>query len=553
MRLGMMSDKNFMMDELHQCVTGTVVTDEYHKLSEFAHNLCSFHSIADINDQSTDDGNIREEAQLLMNLLSPTLSGSCATTVSIGSVSPMSLSDTCHLSESKTQSHLQNQFSFTCPTLSLEKKSNRKETPLSRDELHPALLLGRSLKVEDRDALRLSSDAMARNILCSFQKSLQTRVDDWISALTRQLVRSEKEMAMHGAKSEEVHALLQTSEAILISKLRTVGECLSVASVRTSFHVLPEKIEMTENAFQAAPKRQRIDVGDNSDVLSKLAIEGQDNYVYTVYHRLKLQCLINIDTPAGFAEVSIDVPGIVEGTFCSVRENSICIRSVRVKLDTNMLAAMMEKSCRTLVRASVEAFLESEQLAILPISPQAYTAKDDGKSSERDSPYQQKESCSILKNNLLQPRPAFVTPKSNDEKYNNPQYRYSAASSSILMPIAEDLVSGKEHLLPKRISPHSNASSSGQPPRSNESSEEQMLKQNSEFKAPQLYQITRTDARFAKMERPERLPLISPPPSETQFKDIDIGTGPIFPSFPLSPKKRPAWPMLVEAAFYVKE
>jgi hypothetical protein len=548
-----MTDSKVSMGEMQQSIDGTCLPDEYAKLSEFAAQLSSFHSITDISNDSINESNIREEAQLLMNLLSPTTSGSCATKVSIGNSSSMPPPDFNDFSVSNTTSTLTNQFSFTCPTLSLERQNTGSEQEKlqlsnSRDELHPAQLLGRSLKVEDRDALRLSSDAMARNIFRSFQHSLQTRVEDWISILTRQLLRSEKELALAGAESDKVHALLQTSEAMLISKLQNVGKCLSVTSVRTSFHVLPEKVDINDNG-SPTPKRQRVDVSDSNDEFSNLAIEVQDSYSYTVYHRLKFQCIISVETPAGFGEVSIDVPGIVEGTFCSVKESCIQIVSVRVKLDTNMLAAMMDKSCRTLVRASVEAFLESENLAISPVSPQVNFGKGSIENGQGESLQQQNDTETILyRHSVLQPHPVFITPKPTGDNHtstsSNPQIGFSD-SSPILMPVAEDLASGTEQLLPRRSLSHL---SNPECVKSNDATIEGQTGRLNE-----LYHVTRTDSRAAKMERSKRLPLISPPPSETQFKDLDVGTGPMFPSFPMSPKIGPAWPMLVEAAHFVKE
>jgi hypothetical protein len=81
----------------------------------------------------------------------------------------------------------------------------------------------------------------------------------------------------------------------------------------------------------------------------------ESEYKYTVSHVLSMDCVLNLLTPAGYSEVALNVPGVITGTFLSTEPGVEELTAVNVELETNILASMVEKSCRIVVRSSVEA------------------------------------------------------------------------------------------------------------------------------------------------------------------------------------------------------
>ena len=155
-------------------------------LSSFAHQL---YSVSSSNDPCiAEENDVRQEAKLLMSL-------ACLTpnTISVqsGRVSPPSDSSTHTVSSKRTR----DSFRFACPSLSLEDHSqegglqnttlpsSQPSSSQNKTEIAPAALLGRVLHVDDRDALRLSSEAMARNIMQSYEKAIHWRIQSWIDSL----------------------------------------------------------------------------------------------------------------------------------------------------------------------------------------------------------------------------------------------------------------------------------------------------------------------------------------------------------------------------------
>ena len=191
------------VSETHGIVWGTVnktetgymspvASNEQLTLMGMANQLGS--SILSNEPGIADESDVRREAKLLMSL-------SCRPPECIsdgsGRTTPESVGSSCPSVPSSTR---RNTFRFTCPSLSLENPGKVSQSldgnadPKSKNVTSsvappPAKLLGRSLKVEDRDALRLSAEAMARNLMQSYQKALQWRIQAWIDSLSTLLVR----------------------------------------------------------------------------------------------------------------------------------------------------------------------------------------------------------------------------------------------------------------------------------------------------------------------------------------------------------------------------
>lgn len=298
-----------------------------------------------------DDIDTRQDAELLMSLMSSRAkltTAEKAELVSSSSDESEASFERCSVVDSRP-------FCFTCPSLSLEstgslrsavptplstptrRVSNEKETFAAKNRATrpPAELLCRGLKVEDRYALRLSADAVARNLLQSFQKAIQWRVQAWKEQCFVALARREQELRSKAAAQSEIKALLDSPEARLVHVLGIVGEQIRVVGARTAFPVL--------------------ETSANEDGLNKRRrLSDETSFEYQAKYQLLLDCVISLDSPVGFSEIALEVPGSVQGTFVSSQNAPGELTSVTIDLDTAILAAMMERGCRKIVRASVE-------------------------------------------------------------------------------------------------------------------------------------------------------------------------------------------------------
>ncbi len=333
-------------------------------LMGFAHRL---YSVSSNNDAGiADEIDVRNEAKLLMSL-----SGIPPTSIDVesGRITPPSDASSCHSMSSRQR----DTFRFSCPSLSLENSCHgdvtEGESSFSPSrvatEIGPAALLSRVLKVEDVDALRLTSEAMARNILQSYEKAIQWRIQSWIACLSRILVRQEGELKRKGTATEEnLKVLRESSEAMLIVRLREIGEGMKVIDACNHFNVLPQKVQSSH--CDRPHKRRRL-----SEDLS----EGE--YEYTVSHVLALEININVRAPSiGSANIDMKVPGTMNGTFVSFEDGRGKITDVVIDINTHILASMIEKSSRILVRSAMEALLKGEEPNYLEEEPDE-TSLDD--------------------------------------------------------------------------------------------------------------------------------------------------------------------------------
>ena len=335
----------------------SVTSNEQLTLIGMANQLGS--SIVSNEPGIADEGAVRREAKLLMSL--SCRSPDCMSDGS-GRTTPESVASSCASVPSSTR---RNTFRFTCPSLSLENPGKVSECLegnaepkssgiTSAESPLPAVLLGRSLKVEDRDALRLSAEAMTRNLMQSYQKALQWRIQAWIDSLSTVLVEEEKGLKEKGAAEDEIKGLLETPEAKLVLKLRELAEKIQVIDARTAFKVHPRRIDCKGD--DAPPsKKQR------SEPLNDMCVLEETEYKYHVAHSLALEGFICVFTPAGFVHIDVQVPGSIKGTFLSSDPDFEEVIGVKVQLNTDILAAMIEKSSRITVRSSIEALIEAGQ------------------------------------------------------------------------------------------------------------------------------------------------------------------------------------------------
>lgn len=314
------------------------------------------------------DGDLRQEAQLLMSLMSSTPASSIITDSSSGD-EDMGESTVQLPDEQKNEAPPKNSgschphFAFSCPSLSLDASSfhsrpstaQRQVTDGSSESTEatvkpPAVLLSRPLGVVDRDAMRLSAEAMARNILQSFHTAVQWRINAWAKGLAHSLVCQERELLEQGSSEEDLRELLHTPEARVLATLQHGAAKVDVVDARTSYRVRPQRMDhdpQDPSSGDAPPVKKR-------------KLERGSAGTYRVAHALSFQAVLNLSTPAGFTEVTLEAPGIIEGVFVvTAKAGEETLTGVSVQIDTCVLARMMEMSSRIVARTATTACLEA--------------------------------------------------------------------------------------------------------------------------------------------------------------------------------------------------
>jgi len=309
-------------------------------------------------DGVSSDSELRSEAQLLMSLLSSNPSSSNSDTITdrdLDIIKPY-FREEPSCDEMSSVAGKSGSFSFSCPSLSLDDCRGRKplSTPrrtrngelgcsssLPEISQPPVVSMGRPLVVDDRDALRLSAEAMARNILDTFQKAVQWRKKCWIKALARPLVAEEQRMKEAGASKDELKNLLKTPVAMVIASLNQSE--IEVLDAKTSFRVMPHVWQKKQENLEYPMKKR------------KTAPYNEKSY-YASYV-LTFQTVLNFRSSGGYSEVTIEAPGVIEGSFERADVGELKLTGVSVEIDTKVLATMIEKSSRIIARASAESLI----------------------------------------------------------------------------------------------------------------------------------------------------------------------------------------------------
>lgn len=217
------------------------------------------------------------------------------------------------------------EFSFTCSSLSLD-ESVPKQDPNS--PFSPQPLTGNSHK-----DLKLASETIASNIFKTFTKSIEWRKRCWTESLSQSLWAAERKMKQSGASDGDLKSLLKTPPAVVISCLKESR--IKVLAARTFFRVLPT-------------------LWDKNDDRQKT----NDDQSYLTYV-LTFKTVLNISSPSGYSEVTLEAPGTIQGSFARTKSSESDLRSVAIVIDTRVLATIIEKSNRIIVRAAVESLLPS--------------------------------------------------------------------------------------------------------------------------------------------------------------------------------------------------
>jgi hypothetical protein len=303
-----------------------------------------------------DEKDLHNEAKLLMSLSCtiPTqdiIEMGQKTSGNDSVASSQSNSNSSYSSGSSRRSN----FSFSCPSLSLENNhfqeepsgadSSNSEESFEESSPSPAELLGRKLTMDDRDVMRLSAEAMARNVMQSYQKAIDWRLQCWMDQLS------------HGLDQDKLQDLVDTPQVKLLVQLSHLQEKVKVLDASTSFKLLNHRPSSEDSEEPTTKKLKKTESTDSTEDPMNLL---ESEYKFSVSHALVLEGNLNISTPAGHVQIDLQVPGTMEGTFLSPEEGPDQLMSVQIDLRTDILASMIEKSSRMVVRASAEALLKPE-------------------------------------------------------------------------------------------------------------------------------------------------------------------------------------------------
>jgi hypothetical protein len=176
-----------------------------------------------------------------------------------------------------------------------------------------------------------------------------------VNALSRTILKKERSLIEYNASEDRIQELLKSAEAKLVVNLREIAKKLQVLDASTSFKVLPTRVPNT-GASEPPAKKQRVEEEEDGTGME------ETEYQYNVSHMLTLESYLHISSPgAGFIEIELKVPGAMKGTFLSIESDAEQLTDVMIEVNTDILAAMIEKSSRMVVRSSVEALLKAEQ------------------------------------------------------------------------------------------------------------------------------------------------------------------------------------------------
>lgn len=268
--------------------------------------------------------------------------------------------------EIKPEAKSSGDFTFTFPALSLQLGSGAgapgeaSDSAAQREEAEvssPSELLARLQSVNDKDAVKDCSETMAQNVLESFGAALIWRAKTWVNSLAQVLTlrvngdganpdpNEVKDGESDGEREEsnvDVDEIANSREMQIIEAIVRSSEEVSVVNVKTSFRVMPQRIEQGD---EPVSKKQKTE----SDIPT-----------YKVMHKLHFEAIVSMTSNEGgrYKNIKLQAPGSIEGTFVArVNSGDENLQGVSIKLDTDAFALSLERESRAVVRRAAEAAL----------------------------------------------------------------------------------------------------------------------------------------------------------------------------------------------------
>ena len=262
-------------------------------------------------------------------------------------------------------------FTFTYPTLSLQpgsdtatRKGDANSSTAQNQEADltpPPELLARLQSVNDKDAVKDCSEKMAQNVLESFGAALIWRAKTWVNSLSEvlrlrvtapgessgpaqsEISNYDREQDMSSFDASEI--FLKSREMQIIDAIIRSSEEVSVVNVKTSFRVMPHRIQ---ESIKPPLKKQKSEADEEANA-------------YKVMHKLHFEAMVSMTSNEGdrYKKVKLQAPGTIEGVFCKgvPSAGDEFLRSVSIKIDTDAFAFSLERESRSTVRRAAEAAL----------------------------------------------------------------------------------------------------------------------------------------------------------------------------------------------------
>jgi hypothetical protein len=340
---------------------GAAITTEQLALIGFAAALSTCVNNDDTGSKKAKS--VRDEAKLLMSLLM----GKKASDILSEEIGVNDDDDGEVQAEIKSEDKSTGDFTFTFPALSLQPgssagapdgESSDDAAQKEKAELPPpSELLARPQSVNDKDAVKDCSETMAQNVLESFGAALIWRAKTWVNSLAQVLTLSvngaeanSDSNKVKGGESDGEQAesnfgedeITNSREMQIIEAIVRSSEEVSVVNVKTTFRVMPQRIEQ------------------GAEPVSKKQKTESDIPTYKVMHKLHFEAIVSMTSNEGgrYKNIKLQAPGSIEGTFVArVNYGDDILRGVSIKLDTDAFALSLERESRAVVRRAAEAAL----------------------------------------------------------------------------------------------------------------------------------------------------------------------------------------------------
>ncbi len=360
--------------------SNTSILSEYLKLVEVASRLETYlsnrsasqvYSSGVSSNESTDDEdfmNVKEEARLLMSLMSP-----------IPRRNVKSGSEMTEKESPGSNDNAENTgFSLRCPSLSLRRniltcnglsstRSSHSSGVRNRENsnLRPPQLFARPLVTNAWTEIKLVAESMAANTMESFISALEWRAREWITSLAKCLHYKRKliQQKFTGPEADRLcrQAVKATEEAIVIDSIAQATRSIVVRDIRATFNVLEQQVKQNGDEDEAStysfstnpspPKKRRVCDGWDRPLADSLDL-------YEVSHSisLDLKITVSVDPQGSIETISLNAPGAIHGNFTR-KDGKVQLNEADINIDTQALATEIERKSRKMIRKVAETYI----------------------------------------------------------------------------------------------------------------------------------------------------------------------------------------------------
>ncbi len=328
----------------------------------------------------------------------------------------LSLKDNRHFSNTATESQTKTQTIPIETTKDKSPRPSQSKTTHAQAQAPtqgPPQLFARPITKRSSLDVTDVAEALASNVLQSFITALEWRTKVWIADLARSLSSKFKDEASKlkpekvekdgkkrscgkqskskspssGSNASGLDKLREkfkkSQEARVIEALSQTKSSIIVHDVRTTFFVLEQQLntapideggeeekkeDYNDNCpaaatgpafdqtqvFRPLKKRRTVTDDEMSPAPQKATVRDAD-VKYTLSHALNLDSRCSVSTSSEEKmSVSLQTPGVIDGTFVRNGDGDVMLVDVSIRLDTECLALSMEQKSRLVVRKAAE-------------------------------------------------------------------------------------------------------------------------------------------------------------------------------------------------------